>query len=360
MAEKVGLKQNTYLIAIKGTGMLNNSDRCLNSADKWSDLERLYKTKISMREIATHLHISQTSLYSKVKELGLKRKPRYKRKLINAKLFRELVKLGIPDISIAKKFNICVSTVLKRKKQWHLFSADEQNISKGKKGAACCTYYKETGERPECPATKNILENYKDDVIPLLESGVSKTEIAKKYGVCTSTVYNFIHLYDIDAPVKKICDNQEDLIVNAYKSGDSLEDISLKSGCAVNTIYLKIKSMGLSRKPQSVKWKSILNNQKDTIKELYYQGMSGTEMARRLDVSKDSIYACIRRMKFDANQRKVRNNSPFRKHDNEILEMRQNGMTLKQIAQSFGMAENTVLYRLRKITNTYNGFANVD
>jgi len=35
-------------------------------------------------------------------------------------------------------------------------------------------------------------------------------------------------------------------------------------------------------------------------------------------------------------------------------------ISMREIAQSFGMAENTVLYRLRKITNTYNGFANVD
>ena len=35
--------------------------------------------------------------------------------------------------------------------------------------------------------------------------------------------------------------------------------------------------------------------------------------------------------------------------DKEIIKMREKGLTFKEIGQSFGVAPNTVMYRLRKL-----------
>ena len=40
------------------------------------------------------------------------------------------------------------------------------------------------------PALK--LDDYKDDILAMLKSGVSKDAIAQKYHVCRSTIYNFV------------------------------------------------------------------------------------------------------------------------------------------------------------------------
>lgn len=36
------------------------------------------------------------------------------------------------------------------------------------------------------------LDNYKDEILALVHSGMPKREIAKKYNVCRSTIYNFV------------------------------------------------------------------------------------------------------------------------------------------------------------------------
>lgn len=112
LAKVIGLIYRENLTFVKcrffmGKSMKSPSDKSgLKIADKWSDLLRLYKTDMSMREIAEHLQVGLTSLYSKVKELGLKRTPRRKKKPIDIKLFKELVKLGVPRMEVAKRVGV--------------------------------------------------------------------------------------------------------------------------------------------------------------------------------------------------------------------------------------------------------------
>ena len=337
--------------------MISHSSKCgLNNADKWGDLLHLYKTKMTMEEIARHLHVSLTSLYSKVKELGLTRERRYKKKPINIKLFKELLALGAPDKNIAKKLGVCPDTVIKLKRQYGYATDNEQKISKGKKAAKCRAYYKKTGTRPECPTSTNRLEKYADDIIKLLENGVTKTEIAKRYGVCPSTVYNFIHLYDIDAPVKKICDGKEQQIKEAFDAGVSLEDISNQLNCNMQTVYHTVKGMKLVRKQSSIKRKSILNDQEIEIRRLYEEGLSGIAIAELMGVSYPSLYEFIHRKQFA--ERPIVHRSVFDGHDGELIRMRQDGMTLKQIGEYFGVGTTTVLHRIKKLqtqNNEYQG-----
>lgn len=337
--------------------MINNSDIYLGASDKYSDLLRLYKTKMSVREIAEKLHVSQTSLYAKIKKSGLKRERRYKKKSIDIKLFKELIKIGASNISIAGKLHICTDTVIRLKKQYGYATQDEQQISKGQKGAACRTYYKKTGLRPDCPNATNVLEQYEDDVISLLKNGVSKTEIAKRYGVCTSTVYNFIHMYDIDAPIKKICDDKEQLIKESFASGESIEDISNKLNCHFSTVYSAIKNMKLSRLQSRVNRKSILGNQEEKIRQLYEQGVSGTEIAKQIGVSYPALYEFIHRKKFA--QRPLKRRSVFDGRDEELMQMRQDKMTLEQIGEYFGVKTTTVWHRMQKLQSQDNEYPNI-
>ena len=319
------------------------------------ELKRLYRTDMSIEEIAKQLHVGRTTLQQKIRELGLKRPPRIRKKEIDEKLLKDLVKMGVPSVKIAEKLHIHTSTLAKHKKRLGIFCKDKGKTAIGKKGAACRSYYKEA---PECPHKKNILEKYKNVVIPLLEDGVSKIAIARRYGVCVSTVYNFIHLYGLKAPVKKICDDREEQIIEAYTRGKSLENISEQLSCCTNTIRRKLNELELSRPKGSVIKESILNDQKDLVEKLYKQGLSGQEIAEILNVSMTSIYCCIRRFKFSRVQKRA-GWSVFKGHDEELLQMRKSGMTLKEIGKQFGVRDTCVLERLKKLNRMDEANLNV-
>lgn len=336
--------------------MVGHPGKCLNNPNQWSDLLHLYKTDMSMREIAEHLHVGLTSLYSKVKELGLKRTPRRKKKPIDIKLFKELIKLGVSNIAIANKLKVSPGSVLVLKKQYGFEIKNEQS-DRGKKGVASRKYYKKTGTRPDCPYTTNILEQYKDDIIPLLESGTPRTEIARKYGVCYQTVYNFIHMYDVHAPVKKICDNKEQFIKEAFASGESIEDISNKLNCNFGTVYKAIKSMNLSRLHRKIKRKCILKNKEEEIRQLYKQGVPRIEIAKRVGVTYQYLNVYIQKNNFE-NRPYIRR-SVFDGHDEELMQMRKDKMTLEQIGEHFGVGITAVLHRIQKLQTQNNEYQNI-
>ncbi|MBR1601004.1 MAG: hypothetical protein IJ677_05430 [Alphaproteobacteria bacterium] len=207
--------------------MKNNYYKRFNKADKRRDLLHLYKAEMSLKEITSCLHVGLASLYSKIKELGLKKERRYKRKTIDLKLFQELIKLGVSDIAVANKPHISSEMVIKLKKQHGYDTKDERCISKGKKGVVCRMYYKKNGIKPECPTTTNILENFKDDVINLLKKGTLKTEITKAYGVCNSIIFSKY--------------NQK--ILGMRQSGMTLKQIVKSFGMAENTILYRLKKL---------------------------------------------------------------------------------------------------------------------
>ena len=336
--------------------MVGHPGKCLNNSTQWSDLLHLYKTDMSMREIAEHMHVSLTRLYIKVKELGLKRTPRRKRKPIDIKLFKELIKMGVSNITIANKLQVSPGTVLILKKQYGFEIKNEQS-NKGKKGAESREYYKKTGTRPDCPYTTNILEQYKDEIIPLLESGTPRTEIARKYGVSYQTVYNFIHMYDVHAPVKKIYDGKEQLIEDAFAAGESIEDISGKLNCHPGTVQRAVKGMKLSREQSIVNRKSFLSIQEEKIRQLYEQGVSGLEIAKQVGVSYPALYEFIQRKKFA--KRPLRRRSVFDGHDEELMQMRKDKMTLEQIGEHFGVGITAVLHRIQKLQTQNNEYQNI-
>lgn len=323
---------------------------------KINQLKYLYQTEMTLPEIAEQLKVSKTTLQQKIKELSLKRNPRHKKKTIDTKKLEELLELGVSDKKIQEKLHIGRYVLSRYKKELGVYLEDNQKIAKGKKGANNRSYYKKTGERPECPVQSNILEKHKNEVISLLKNGTLRTEIAKKYGVSRSTVFNFMYLYGIKVPVKQKCDDYREFILQEVQNGKTLKSIAEKLNCHPYTIsrYIRIKGLKFLHK-KTVK-KSFLNNQKDLIQHLYQQGLSGDEIAQKLNVSKNSIYACIKRFNFTRPQKWAEYTSTFKGHDKELLQMRQGGMTLKQIGEIFGVKENTVGRRLKKLNQVSSFF----
>ncbi|MGN0919611.1 MAG: helix-turn-helix domain-containing protein, partial [Alphaproteobacteria bacterium] len=270
---------------------------------KMKKLKKLYESDMTLVEIAKDLKVSKSTLEQKIKELGWKRKPCYQKKSVNINKLKELLSLGLSDKKIQEKLHIGRIVLVRCKKELGIYLEDEGKVLKGKKGFGNREYYKKTGGRPIPSCASNILEKHFDEVIALLKQGTLRTEIAKKYGVSRSTVFNFINLYGIQAPVKRILDGHEQFIKQSFYEGKSLEEIAAKLKCSASSVARFIKNNHFNRSQKIVLKNSYMNNQKDKIQELFLQGDSYDEIAQKLGVRRASVYQFIKRFKVTTPER---------------------------------------------------------
>lgn len=202
----------------------------------------LFETNLTMSEIAKKLGIGKTTLEKIVKKLGLKRSPRFKYKGYDKKKIVELETLGLTNIDIAKKLGIHVSTLRRIKKNLGILNPTDKTGNIAQKIALSRRYNKLHGIYPDCPNQTNILGKYGDEIIELLKNGISKAEIARRYNVCPATVFNFIYLYGVKAPVVKKCDDIIQL-EQAFKNVVSLKQIAANFNCSEKLVANKIKAL---------------------------------------------------------------------------------------------------------------------
>jgi DNA-binding NarL/FixJ family response regulator len=318
----------------------------------YSPLEKevvsLFKTNLTQAEIAKKLGVGKTSVGNIVKKLGLKRSPRFKYRGYDRKKIESLERLGLSHIEIAGVFGVHITTL---KRIYNHFGKDfstPENPIRTQKRVQSRHLNQLNGTIPDCPHQTNILEKYADEIIGLLQTGVSKAEIARRYNVCPATVFNFIYLMQLNAPVVKKCDNVIRL-KQAFEEGDSLKQIAVDLNCSEKSVSDKIKDLKWKRPRNSVKKESPLNNQEDLIKELYSQGLSGSEIAEQVHTHPISVYNKIRKMKLTRPQKWAEYRSKFSVYDDELLNLYRSGFTYKQIGEKFNIPLTTVAYRIKKL-----------
>ena len=312
-----------------------------------SELKKLYMSELSQLKISKQLNISLTKLRTLIKSYGWIRPTRYKNKGITKRQITELQKIGLSHKIIADKLGICPTTLRRLKKKFGLLEID---ISKQQAAYKAKQVKQERillGLKKEPKYQKNCLEKYVKDIQSLLAQGMSKRDIARRYHVCVATVYNLIYLYDLKAPVIKKLDRQEGAIEQLFKQGLSYPVISEKLNCSKATVYSKVKDLKLKR--STIKINSYLSRHEDIIRKMYMDGASGAEIANTLNVHKITIYNKIKQMKLSCLSKLAEYPSTFKGKDVELIKLRQSGMSLKQIAELFGVKPNTVFYRLKKL-----------
>ena len=160
---------------------------------------------------------------------------------------------------------------------------------------------------------------------------------------------DLLRLYKTDMSMRKIAEH--------LHADESLEDISGKLNCHFTTVYKAVKNMNLSREQGRVNRKSFLSNQEEKIIQLYEQGVSGLEIAKQVGVSYPALYEFIHRKKFA--KRPLRRRSVFDGHDEELMQMREDKMTLEQIGEHFGVGITAVLHRIQKLQAQNNEYQNI-
>ena len=84
---------------------------------------------------------------------------------------------------------------------------------------------------------------------------------------------------------------------------------------------------------------------------MYEQGCSLQEIGEKVNAHPVWIGTKIRKMGLTRANKHAEYKTKLFGLDKEIIKMRQKGMTYKEIGQEYGVAPNTVMYRLRKLEN---------
>ena len=313
------------------------------------EVKRLYSSKLTIKQIAQKLCVCETVLYEKITTLGLeRRKPRFRIKSLDKNKIIELQRVGLSKVAIAEKLRVSVTkldTFMLENGLREKLSADK--LEKFKKTVLLGKELAKQGIKSAPRNKTNKLEAFADEIQALLSDGITKTAIAKRYNVCTGTIYNLIKICDLHAPFIKKLNPKEDYIKKMFEEGFSHEDIASKSGCSVLTVDKKIKELELKR--SQIQPKSPINDKIELLKELYKNGFSNKEIAQKLNVHPVWLGKRIKMLNLEKPIRPVERHSVLRGRDEELKKMYQSGMLLKDIGDYFGVKYNTVIYRLNKL-----------
>ena len=315
------------------------------------EIIHLYNSDLTLEQIAEKLSIGKTTLHNKIIEIGLKRDPRLKRKEISKEEILSLEDKGYTYREIAQKLNIHPSNLLIKRKQLGIYNPPQKAVEQQAKALKVRTENKKAGIKPENKHKYNCLEIYLDEILDLLHSGISKTEIARRYNVNPQTVHNLLALYEIKIPVFKKLDGKENTIKRLFNQGLSVQEIAKKLCCSTTIVISKIKELGLSRSISDVKINSRLAKEERQIRKMYKQGCSLQEIGDKVNAHPVWIGAKIRKMGLTRANKHAEYKTKLFGLDKEIIKMRKKGMTYKEIGQVYGVSPNTVINHLRKLEN---------
>ncbi len=307
----------------------------------------LYSSELTLAEIADKLAISRTSLRNKITDMGLKREPRTKRKNISKEDILELEAQGFNYKQIAEQLNIHPASLIIVRKRLGIYNPPKAVMEQQRKAYQTRNENKKNGIKSECKYRSNCLEIYLDEILKLLNSGISRAEVARIYNVSTGTVFNLLALYDIKVPVVKKLDSKKDAIKRWFNKGLSVAVIANKLNCSSQTVEKKIKELGLKRDLSDVKINGKLAQKEKQIKKLYLQGFSLQDIGAKLNIHQVTICKKIKRM--GLTRPEIKYKSKLDKFANIIIKMRKTGKSYKEIGACFDAAPNTVANYLKKI-----------
>jgi len=309
----------------------------------------LYNSELTLEQIAEQLSVGKTTIRNKITEIGLKREPRLKRKYISKEEIMSLEERGLNYREIAEKLNIHPTTLLIRRKKYGIYNPSRKVLEQQAKALKVRMDNKKAGIKSEVRYKHNCLEIYLDEILDLLYSGVSKADVARRYNVNPQTVHNLLALYEIKIPVFKKLDGKDNTIKRLFNKGLSVQEIANKLGCSASILIPKIKELNLSRSLSDIKINCRLAKDARLIKKMYEQGCSLQEIGEKVNAHPVWIGAKIRKMGLTRANKHAEYKTKLFEVDKEIIKMRKKGMTYKEIAQMYGVAPNTVMYRLRKL-----------
>ena len=132
-----------------------------------------------------------------------------------------------------------------------------------------------------------------------------------------------------------------------FNQGVATRVMSETLGCSHKLMKQELKKLGLMRTFKQIKYISQTNRQIDTIKELYFSGVSGKEIAKQLHIHPATIYRTIKRLNLIKNE----GWQDCQLNADKLFQMKESGMSFRQIGEYFSVPTATVFYQFKKLQN---------
>jgi transposase len=204
------------------------------------------------------------------------------------------------------------------------------------------------------------LKPHRDEIIRLrTEEGWSAYQLAEKYDVGYNTIRRRLKdwgVYESMIPdASHISDHKEEIIRLRTEEGWSTYQLGEKYGVASSTITRRLKKWDVY---ESFNDASHISNHKDEIIRLRTEaGWSTYQLAKKFDVGRATIERRLK--KWDVYESRKWQGGPrldLFGHKDEIIRLRtEEGWSVHQLADKFGVGEKTIIKRLKK-WNVYEAY----
>ena len=167
-----------------------------------------------------------------------------------------------------------------------------------------------------------------------LAEGLTKKEIAEKFGVSTSTISRLIKNFGIETPGKKIKENIDEVLMPYTTQNSSLRQITQETGLSAYMVNKWYKDK-FSSSPHKMKLNTTI--------ELLKSDLTNKEIAEKMQLSINTVKYF--RQKYHLGNIKRKKENMMKK----IIEKINEGLEKTEIAKALGISYSTVNRYLRRM-----------
>ena len=199
---------------------------------------------------------------------------------------------------------------------------------------------------------KSMSRQIKDSkILELLDNGLTLTQIKDELGVSIETISQRIkkmRSQGVEIPEKIKTENTENdkKILELLEKGLTQTQIKEELGVSNKNILQRIKKMrsqGIVI-PNKKKTESEENDRK--ILELLKKGLTQSEIAEQLNLSRDKVFRNINKMRGRGIEIPKREKKENDERDNKILELLEKGFSRKEIVEKMGISKQSISKRI--------------
>lgn len=195
----------------------------------------------------------------------------------------------------------------------------------------------------------SCLDKHKQEIIELLQQGMTKVDIAKHFGVSKQTLFHFLQTNQISHSLECRLKSAESKIIEMFKSGLTIKEMAKCLKTSQTAISQQIKRIKLSRsRADTYNKQTILEKHGAQIKQMFDAGLTQQAIAKALGVHVQSIKNCVRQLGLTRDKISKPINMIAGRED-ILLRMHQIGIDTKIIALVFNCTAQVVRWHLRRL-----------
>jgi len=321
-----------------------------------------YAKGLSITKIAEYAGAAESTVSDNLKRLGLE--PHYKKRLSRKtiKKIQKYYRQGFSEEEAALKLGLHKEVVARYWGEPKRIRTSEVQIEKileahalgmtqeeaaafaGVNPVTVRKYWNEYGLQPHYPQGRPISEEQKNKIIDAYSSGMTIKETAKHVGVSYETARRYLKNAGVVLPRgrRTLSEEEKNKIYEAHSLGMSLSKAAKYAGVSDDTVLRYWRSAGL--KPHYEKKVSITEEQKIRIIEARNSGLTIHQIAELVGVNSGTVQKYLK----EAGLTSPRKPSLTKEEANKIIEYYTSGVPAYEIANETERSTSTIYKCLKE------------